>query len=144
MKRKVVVWTVTPLIVVAGLIGASTVLSAPAVEPRLCASCHVMEPQYRSFAQSVHAGQVSCSDCHLPHDGFAESLVAKFTSGTRHLWAAVSGNVPAEVRLRPEGERWVARNCVSCHSLSDHVRESGTESCFHCHAGEPHGEEVLR
>lgn len=144
MPRKAILVAALLFLLLAVVVGGPGLVGATGMEPQLCATCHAMENHYESFMQSAHAGQVTCSDCHVPHESFVDSLTAKYAAGSRHLWAVVSGNVPEEIQLTLDEEQIVTQNCIQCHILTEHVANSGTETCFHCHAGEPHGEAVAR
>ena len=60
---------VTASVAVAGLWKAST-------SPRLCNSCHIMEPYVQAWKASKHAG-VTCVQCHYP-PGFRDTLWVKY------------------------------------------------------------------
>lgn len=36
-------------------------------EPKVCANCHIMNPEYDSWEKSGHHHTATCADCHLPY-----------------------------------------------------------------------------
>lgn len=143
MRRKRWLAVSVVAVLAALLVAGPGITAATGLEPGLCASCHVMELYRATFMESPHAGVTTCTDCHMPY-AFAAGLKAKYSKGIHNISAVMRGQVPADIRLTAEGRQIVLDNCVSCHALSDHVLQSGTRSCFNCHAGDPHGEGVFR
>jgi cytochrome c nitrite reductase small subunit len=142
MRKSVVIGLIVFVVLIGIVAFGPGTLSASGAEPATCGACHVMEKNVDSFQHSgdKHVTELSCSDCHVPHDGVVSSLVNKYQTGIRHVTANVSGNIPAELRLRPEDRAAVIANCVRCHSNQDHIQQNGKDSCLNCHANVPHGE----
>lgn len=140
MKRsmKLALWCAG--IVFAILLITPSILSATPAEPRyLCAQCHAMDAEYHSYLNSSHAGQVTCSSCHVPHDNLVAGLTAKYTDGAKHLLATARGVNPDEIRISEHGLDVVMANCASCHRDVEHATQPDARYCITCHAEEPHG-----
>jgi cytochrome c nitrite reductase small subunit len=142
MRKSLVIGTTVFILLVGALIFGPGTLSASGAEPATCGACHVMDKNVSSFQNTVdkHKAELSCSDCHVPHESFAGGLVSKYQTGIRHVTANLSGNVPDELRLRPRDRELVIANCVRCHSDQEHIKQNGQDSCLNCHANVPHGE----
>lgn len=141
MRRPIIIGLVAGIVVLTGavLFGPGAIQSAGA-EPSACASCHVMESKVHTFktSDSVHKTEISCSDCHLPAG--MEGLVEKYKVGFRHVMVNLSGDAPAEIKLRSQDREWVISNCVRCHATEEHIQQVGKNACLTCHATDPHGE----
>ena len=94
--RKALLWTA--LAAVLFFVIAAAAFVRVSESPRFCLSCHIMEPYYKSWAESSHR-DVNCLECHYPPtvSGRVESkfraisqVVQYFTGsyGTR-LWAEI-------------------------------------------------------
>ncbi|MGE5673530.1 MAG: NapC/NirT family cytochrome c [Mycobacterium leprae] len=123
----------------AALLFGPGVLSASGVEPAFCATCHVMNGPVTTYrdSYSLHSGEVTCSDCHLPRG--VSGLTAKYTTGLRHLMVTLQGNSPSTPALTDDGRQLVLGNCVGCHADNSAMTEHGPDSCLDCHADDPHG-----
>lgn len=138
MKRfgKPILWSVGLLFAL--LLAAPAVLSATPAEPRyLCAQCHTMERQYETFMVSAHAGEITCSDCHV-QPGVA-GLITKYTDGARHAFATLRGVKAEDIRITSHGLETALANCASCHADSEHASQPESKYCISCHAEESHG-----
>lgn len=99
-----------------------------------CLSCHVMDPQGKSFETSYHREktEATCSTCH------ASTIAQKYQSGARHLWAHLTGAHPDPVVLRADSRAVVAGNCATCHnptSLHSRTEDQKGGDCLECHRG---------
>ncbi len=52
-------------------------------DPRACANCHIMQPEYDAWKASSHHTVAVCIDCHLPHE-FMPKYLVKAENGWRH------------------------------------------------------------
>jgi hypothetical protein len=147
---------------------ALTALSAAALvytsRPEFCASCHIMQTRYVSWARSVHAPVTNCLSCHA-EPGVVGEIVAHL-NGARYLYVQALGGpetvilrgevadgtcakchppgtlpqvAPNGVRIAHEAHVRVGLRCHDCHvgfhdSLQEGVLESGFERCGECHA----------
>src|SRR5262245_26830265 len=73
--------------VVVGLVGFTfhyaEGLSYFSTDPKACANCHIMRPQYDGWQKASHHGVATCVDCHLPQTVVAKYL-AKASNGWHH------------------------------------------------------------
>jgi nitrate/TMAO reductase-like tetraheme cytochrome c subunit len=75
MRRAHVLWLVALAVLVTA--GAATAgLWRISTSPRLCNSCHIMQPYVEAWKVSKHAG-VTCVQCHYP-PGFRDTLWVKY------------------------------------------------------------------
>jgi hypothetical protein len=105
---------VTALINVA-VVTQSGVTAVHELESRqFCTSCHVHEPEDRSFSQGPHA-QILCVDCHVGEGsvGFIKSKL----QGTEQLWSILTDSVHVPIETAIERNRMVpsAETCETCH-----------------------------
>ncbi|HMC72771.1 MAG TPA: NapC/NirT family cytochrome c, partial [Terriglobales bacterium] len=78
---------------------------------RSCASCHEIWQPYSDWHTSTHRN-VLCSDCH----GDVLTLDAGFhLKNIRQLFAHIRGQVPEQVRLKPDDVQQVNARCAKCH-----------------------------
>ena len=61
------------LILIVLPLGGATYYST---QPAFCRSCHIMEPYYQAWANSLHKNVASCVDCHYP-PGAAQTILWK-------------------------------------------------------------------
>lgn len=114
-------------------------------KPKVCASCHLMEPIYQRWTQSAHK-DVECYACHA-EPGFAGAVQAKI-SGVRELMITLL-NLEARPQATVKNER-----CQSCHQqwpaelknmpgiIYNHEKHSRGYNCTLCHSGVAHGSRV--
>ncbi|MFP4663496.1 MAG: cytochrome c nitrite reductase small subunit [Bacteroidales bacterium] len=114
-----------------------------------CINCHVMVPQYYSWAHSSHREFASCNDCHVPHDNFFKHYYFKGKDGLRHSTIFTLRTEPHSIFIKEEGEQAVHDNCIRCHT---ELIENGTlvstnpkmvqkrkdRTCWDCHQDVPH------
>lgn len=120
-------------------------LSYLSTDPRACANCHIMEPQYDSWQKASHHGVAVCVDCHLPHD-FVGKYVAKLENGYRHSRAFTLQDFHEPIAITEKNSRILQRSCLDCHADFLHQQLPGATTdrdairCVHCHAAVGHGE----
>jgi len=118
--------------------------------PATCVNCHVMAPEYATWARSAHREVATCNDCHVPHDNYLRHYGFKASDGARHAFMFTFRLEPQVIRIHPAGQRVVQENCVRCHvSTMDDTRlpeargddPHGADGvrCVHCHVATPHG-----
>src|SRR3954464_6646496 len=112
--------------------------------PAACANCHIMNPQYDSWAKSPHHANARCVDCHLPHE-FVPKYLAKAEHGYLHSKGFTFQDFEEPIRIKPRSARILQENCLKCHAdfVHDIVAGSTTAEtsveCVHCHRGVGHG-----
>ncbi len=128
-----------------GLAGAFAVkFDLPAMlkgDPSSCAQCHVMLPQYESWAHSTHQGRAQCADCHLPHENPVKYWVEKARAGAWDTWVFLTGFEPQTIRAKGLTEEIVYGNCLRCHEDAlEHVQLFGEArgDCSRCHGEVAH------
>lgn len=112
-------------------------------DPRACANCHIMQPQFDSWQKSSHHAAATCVGCHLPHD-LAGKYIAKADNGYRHSWAFTFQDFHEPIRITERNARHLQENCVACHDGFVHSILAGSTPaeavrCVHCHADVGHG-----
>jgi cytochrome c nitrite reductase small subunit len=111
-------------------------------DPRACANCHIMQPQFDSWQKSSHHTVAVCIDCHLPHS-FVGKYVAKAENGWNHSVAFTLQNFPEPIRITPKNAAILQASCVNCHqSVASAMLHGGETACVRCHAAVGHGERV--
>jgi cytochrome c nitrite reductase small subunit len=111
-------------------------------DPRACANCHIMQPQFDSWQKSSHHTVAVCIDCHLPHS-FVGKYVAKAENGWNHSVAFTLQNFPEPIRITPKNAAILQASCVNCHeSVASAMLPGGETACVRCHATVGHGERV--
>jgi cytochrome c nitrite reductase small subunit len=119
-------------------------------QPETCINCHVMFPQYASWAKSSHREAATCAECHVPQDNIFSKYYVKGTDGMRHAYVFTSRTEPQVIRIKQRGINVVQENCIRCHlDLVDMVsivevsgmnyHEGRGSRCWDCHRDVPHG-----
>ncbi len=115
-------------------------------DPTTCVNCHVMAPQYASWAHSSHFNRTTCVDCHIPHKSFIGTYLFKAKDGLRHSAVFTLRQEPQVIRIKEEGQQAVLDNCIRCHfNLVDQTAHkplntgSPIRKCWECHRETPHG-----
>lgn len=115
-------------------------------DPSTCVNCHVMTPQYATWAHSAHYNQANCNDCHVPQDNFFKTYFFKAKDGLRHATMFTLRMEPQVIRIKEEGQQAVLDNCIRCHGglVEDMVhkpltRDGEMRKCWECHRETPHG-----
>lgn len=115
-----------------------------------CINCHIMVPQYKTWAQSSHRETASCNDCHVPHNNVLNKYYFKAKDGMRHATIFTLRKEPQVIHIHEAGQEVVFNNCIRCHdnTLTDHkvlsfnpeLKEHRTDRvCWECHREVPHG-----
>lgn len=118
-------------------------------DPKACANCHIMQPQYDAWQKSSHHTSAVCVDCHLP-ESFIPKYLAKAENGWRHGKLFTTGGFKQPIEVQAAGLQILQDNCVRCHqSLTADMRHGATGSstdhksediaCIHCHSTVGHG-----
>ncbi len=119
-------------------------------DPATCVNCHVMAPEYITWANSAHREAATCNDCHVPHDNYLRHYAFKASDGARHAFMFTFRLEPQVIRIHEAGQRVVQENCVRCHvspihgtslpaARGDDPRGEEGVRCWHCHVDTPHG-----
>lgn len=119
-------------------------------DPKSCANCHVMTPQYTTWQNSSHREWATCTDCHIPQGSFIEKYMAKAEDGFFHSVVFMTRSEPQVIQMREKRDITVQNNCIRCHkdqitdakmsSMSDdHIKNATTKNCWECHREVPHG-----
>lgn len=128
-------------------------LSYLSPDPKACANCHIMQPQYDSWQKASHHTVATCVDCHLPHT-FLAKYAAKAENGWNHSSAFTLQNFEEPIRIKGANIERLYDNCLRCHGDLTHPlvasglrpdgsrREEATVFCVHCHPGVGHGEKA--
>lgn len=113
-------------------------------DPKVCANCHIMQPQFDSWQKSSHHGVATCADCHLPHD-FIGKWLAKAENGYHHSKAFTLQDFHEPILIKAKNARILQENCLRCHGEFVHAVVAGGRTdrdevtCVHCHRGVGHG-----
>lgn len=132
-------------------------------DPKACINCHVMIPQYATWAAGSHGRVASCNDCHVPHDSVVKKYFFKAKDGSRHAFMYTFHMEPQVIRVKEEGMHVIQENCLRCHSNmfsglerdkfkgTSHLAQvdaqhrlhdefdTQTQKCWSCHRETPHG-----
>jgi cytochrome c nitrite reductase small subunit len=113
-------------------------------DPRSCANCHIMWPEYGSWQKASHHTVAVCVDCHLPHE-LVPKYLAKADDGIRHSYGFTFQNFHEPIRIKSLGSRILQTNCMTCHEGMVHNLVAGATTdndavtCVHCHSDVGHG-----
>lgn len=124
--------------------GYASGLSYFSSDPRACANCHIMNPQYDSWVKSSHHIVAKCADCHLPHE-LVPKLMAKAENGWHHSKGFTLEDFAEPIQIKPKNSRILQEACLGCHGDLVHgiVAGSTTDAdavrCVHCHRSVGHG-----
>lgn len=122
-------------------------LSYFSTDPKACANCHIMLPQYDSWQKSSHHAVAGCVDCHLPHE-FLPKYLAKAENGYHHSKGFTLQDFHEPIMIKEKNSRILEANCLHCHEDLVHdlvpAAHRGDEPnrCVHCHFGVGHGDRV--
>lgn len=119
-------------------------------KPETCVNCHIMAPQYATWAHSSHREKANCNDCHVPHNNVLNKYYFKAKDGLRHATIFTLRKEPQVIFIKEAGKQVVQDNCLRCHAqlLTDaklrnytaeyqHLRSE--RPCWECHREIPHG-----
>src|SRR4030095_4029448 len=70
-------------------------------DPKVCANCHIMQPQYDSWQKASHHTVATCVDCHLPH-GFIRKYLSKAENGFHHSRAFTFQDFHQTIMIKEE------------------------------------------
>ena len=118
--------------------------------PKTCVNCHIMAPQYATYAHSSHREWAHCNDCHVPHNNVINKYYFKAKDGLRHASMFTLRKEPQVIFIHEAGREVVQDNCIRCHSnlltdskllaRTDVYHHQRTERpCWECHREVPHG-----
>lgn len=119
-------------------------------DPRSCINCHVMYPQYASWAKGSHGDVATCSGCHVPQDNFFRQYYFKASDGLRHATYFTMRWEPQTIQIKEAGVNVVQENCIRCHQdlvemvslvevSGEMARKEEGKLCWDCHEETPHG-----
>jgi cytochrome c nitrite reductase small subunit len=119
-------------------------------DPKTCANCHVMTPQYATWQKSSHREVANCNDCHVPQDNVFKKYLFKAKDGLYHASVFLTRGEPEVIRMKEEGVEVVQSNCIRCHEdqvtdarlesmVDDHYESRTSRKCWTCHQEVPHG-----
>ncbi len=120
-------------------------LSYFSADPKACANCHIMQPQYDGWQKASHHTAATCVDCHLPTT-FAAKYLAKAANGWSHSKGFTLQDFAEPIRIKPGNSQILQDNCLRCHgSLVHGMLASATTApdpvyCVHCHFAVGHGQ----
>lgn len=132
------------------LIHISKATSYLSDNPKTCVNCHIMAPQYATYAHSSHREWANCNDCHVPHNNVINKYYFKAKDGLRHASIFSVRKEPQVILIHEAGREVVQDNCIRCHSnlltdakllaKTDVFQHQRTERpCWDCHREVPHG-----
>lgn len=147
-----------PVIILAGILTGlglfildiSNAASYLSDDPKVCINCHVMNPQYATWERGSHGRDVTCNDCHVPHNNFISKYWFKANDGLRHSTYFTFRWEPQVIQIKDAGKKVVQENCIRCHSNMVHpialrfvnnesVEDQTQKYCWECHRETPHG-----
>ena len=106
-----------------------------------------MNAPVETMLNSSHA-QLSCNDCHLPHENIVSKLVTKARVGLGHIYynSFASSKVPDVLQATDWTIEVVDENCKTCHENTVSMVEHGDakELCTDCHRSTPHGKQFFK
>jgi cytochrome c nitrite reductase small subunit len=129
---------------------ASEVQSYLSDSPETCINCHVMYPQYATWAKGSHRERATCAECHVPQDNVFRQYYVKGTDGLWHATIFTARAEPQVIKMHERGIGVVQENCIRCHldlvdmtslvevNLNRHLDGEG-KLCWDCHRHVPHG-----
>lgn len=113
-------------------------------DPKACANCHIMNPEYDSWVKSSHHIVAKCVDCHLPH-ALVPKLIAKAENGYHHSKGFTLEDFHEPILIKAKNSQILQDNCLGCHGELVHHIVSGSTTdadavrCVHCHRSVGHG-----
>jgi len=113
-------------------------------DPKACANCHIMNPEYNSWVKSSHHIVAKCVDCHLPH-ALVPKLIAKAENGYHHSKGFTLEDFAEPIMIKAKNRQILQDNCLVCHGELVHQIVSGSTTdadairCVHCHRSVGHG-----
>jgi len=114
----------TPMLVIGSwILTQSTLESTAGVE--FCSTCHTMKPFAAAYAADIHGGAnpkgltAACADCHLPHTGQTDYIVAKAKTGVVDVWGeflSLFREPDWTANLEHRGTFVYDSGCLTCHT----------------------------
>ena len=150
-------WLTAVNIVMAVIVGLSLYLAYVAKagsylsdDPKTCVNCHVMAPEYATWANSSHKDVTNCNDCHVPHDNVFKKYFFKAKDGLYHATVFTLRADPEAIIMKEDGIKVVQENCKRCHGGLNETVHVGKinrdlnlhgegKLCWDCHKNVPHG-----
>jgi len=128
----------------------SKAISYLSEDPKTCANCHVMTPQYTTWQNSSHREVANCNDCHVPQDNVFKKYLFKAKDGLYHASVFATRGEPEVIRMKEAGVEVVQNNCIRCHQdqvtdarlegmVENHFQARTRRKCWTCHQEVPHG-----
>lgn len=116
-------------------------------DPRACVNCHIMAPQYATWAHSSHREWANCNDCHIPQDNIFNKYYFKASDGLRHSTLFALRKERQVIMILEAGAKVVQNNCIRCHekqiidpkleaSVAMHRAIREDRRCVDCHREE--------
>ena len=150
-------WRPAAIVLVAAFIGLglyvfrlSNAVSYLSDDPQACVNCHVMTPQYITWARSSHRNVAHCNDCHVPHDNVFNQYFFKAKDGLYHATIFTLRAEPQVIKARQPSVEVIQNNCIRCHEpqvtdvkmsgfVDNHFAHRTDRTCWDCHRTVPHG-----
>jgi len=150
-------WRPAAIVLVAALFGLglyvlrlSNAASYLSDDPQACVNCHVMTPQYMTWARSAHREVATCNDCHVPHNNVFNQYYFKAMDGLYHSYIFTIRAEPQVIQARQPSVEVIQDNCIRCHApqvtdaktsafVEDHHNNRTDRTCWECHREVPHG-----
>jgi len=129
------------------LVKVSNATSYLSDDPRVCINCHIMTPQYSTWAHSAHRSITDCNACHVPHNNVINKYRFKAIDGLRHSTVFTLRNEPQSIYIREAGREVVHDNCLRCHTSlfsdgpgmpEEAMNDRRERECLDCHRNTPH------
>ncbi|MDK9700391.1 MAG: cytochrome c nitrite reductase small subunit [bacterium] len=109
-------------------------------DPKACINCHIMRPEFATYARSSHARVATCNDCHVPQHPLWK-WPFKARDGMRHAFMFTFRLEPQVIHASEMAEAAIESNCIRCHGKL--IETAGNikmnQHCFFCHREVPHG-----
>ena len=150
-------WRPAAIVLVAALFGLglyvlrlSNAAAYLSDDPQACVNCHVMTPQYITWARSAHREVATCNDCHVPHNNVFNQYYFKAMDGLYHSTIFTLRAEPEVIKARQPSVNVIQDNCIRCHSpqvtdakmdefVDNHHSNRTDRTCWECHRETPHG-----
>lgn len=119
--------------------------------PSACVNCHIMTPYYATWSHSSHGRDVTCNDCHVPHQNLAVYYGFKAVDGLKHSAYFLARAEHQAIQAESLTAEVIMGNCIRCHTqLNQEFVKTGRidymmakkgegKACWDCHRQVPHG-----
>ena len=120
-------------------------------DPSACINCHIMSPYYATWTHSSHGRDVTCNDCHVPHQNIAMKYFFKGKDGMTHVAKFLTRSERQAIQAEDGSAEVIMDNCIRCHTqLNQEFVKTGRinymqakcgegKACWDCHRNVPHG-----